>query len=67
MDCDVASMYPSIMIVNNLYPEHLDESFISILRDNIVNVRLLEKKKPKKEQNKVIVDGYKLAANATYG
>jgi len=67
MDCDVASMYPSIMIVNNLYPEHLDESFINILRDNIVNVRLLEKKKPKKEQNKVIVDGYKLAANATYG
>ena len=32
-----------------------------------MNVRLLEKKKPKKEQNKVIVDGYKLAANATYG
>ena len=67
MDCDVISMYPRIMIENILYPEHLDESFINILRDNIVNVRVLEKKKPKKEQNKVIVDGYKLAANATYG
>ena len=67
LDCDVISMYPRIMIEYILYPEHLDESFISILRDNIVNVRVLEKKKPKKEQNKVIVDGYKLAANATYG
>ena len=30
MDCDVASMYPSIMIGYNLYPEHLDESFITV-------------------------------------
>jgi hypothetical protein len=67
MDCDVTSMYPSIMIVNNLYPEHLDDSFINILRDEIVNVRVLEKKKPKKEQDTIIVNGYKLAANSTYG
>jgi len=67
MDCDVTSMYPSIMIVNNLYPEHLDDSFINILRDEIVNVRVLEKKKPKKEQDSIIVNGYKLAANSTYG
>lgn len=67
MDCDVTSMYPSIMIANNLYPEHLDDSFISILRDEIVNVRVAEKSKPKAEQNKVIVDGFKLASNSTYG
>ena len=32
-------------------------------RDKIVNVRLSEKKKPKKERNFVIVEGFKLAAN----
>ncbi len=36
-------------------------------RDNIVNVRLGEKAKPKSEQDKTIIDGYKEAANIPYG
>lgn len=64
---DVSSLYPNIPIVYGFYIEHLGEEFLKVYRDSIVNVRLAEKAKPKKDQDKAIVDGYKEAANIPYG
>lgn len=66
IDADVASLYPSIAVVNNLYPEHLGLEFAQIYGDEIVKVRLAEKAKGK-EGDQVIVAGYKEAANSVYG
>jgi hypothetical protein len=66
IDADVASLYPSIAIVNGLYPEHLGKVFQDIYKKEIVDVRLAEKAK-KELGNKAIVEGFKEAANATYG
>ncbi len=66
-DIDVASLYPSIAIANNYYPEHLGTVFMNIYRDKIVDVRLKEKAKGKKLANKAIVLGLKNAANSVYG
>lgn len=66
IDADVASLYPSIAIVNGLYPEHLGKIFQDIYKKEIVDVRLAEKAK-KESGNKAIVEGFKEAANATYG
>jgi len=63
---DVASLYPSIAIVNGLYPQHLGPEFKDIYKKEIVDVRLAEKAK-KDKGNKAIVEGFKEAANATYG
>ena len=41
--------------------------FAEIYDKNIVSVRLAEKEKPKKERDMVIMEGYKLAANGSYG
>ena len=67
LDIDVGSLYPSIGVKNGLYPEHLGPIFAEIYDKNIVSVRLAEKEKPKKERDMVIMEGYKLAANGSYG
>lgn len=66
IDADVASLYPSIAIVNKLYPEHLGIEFTEVYENDIVAVRLREKAK-KEEGNKAIVEGFKEAANSCYG
>ena len=65
LDLDIDSLYPSLAITQNLYPEHLGPEFIDIYDKEIVSVRLGEKKKPKKERDFVIVEGIKLAANGS--
>ena len=65
-DVDIDSLYPMLAISQELYPHHLGKAFLKVYRDKIVNVRLGEKKKPKKERNFVIVEGFKLAANGTF-
>ena len=50
-----------------MYPEHLGPEFLEIYDKDIVSVRLAEKKKPKKERNMVIMEGFKLCANGIYG
>lgn len=67
LDLDIDGMYPSLAISQHLYPEHLGPEFIDIYDGEIVSVRLKEKKKPKKERDFVIVEGFKLSANGTYG
>lgn len=64
---DVASLYPNIPIQYKFYPEHLGEVFLEVYEEEIVNVRLAEKAKPKAEQDMAIIDGYKEAANIPYG
>ena len=63
IDADVSSLYPSIAIVNGLYPRHLGKEFVDIYNQEIVVPRLIAKK----EGNKVLADGFKLAANSVYG
>lgn len=63
VDCDVASLYPSLAITLDLYPEHLGEEFSKIYEDGIVKPRL----EAKKNGDKVMADGFKLSANSVYG
>lgn len=65
-DCDVSSLYPSIACVNRMYPQHLGPTFYEVYKHDIVDVRISEKRK-KDKGNKAIIDGFKEAANATYG
>lgn len=60
IDVDVASYYPNLAIVNNLYPEHLSTTFCDIYRS------LYERRKqyPKGTPENAV---YKLALNGTYG
>lgn len=67
LDIDADGLYPCLAIQQGLYPKHLGNQFLDIYAGEIVNVRLAEKKKPKKERDFVIVEGFKLAANGTYG
>jgi hypothetical protein len=65
-DVDVSSLYPSLGIANNYYPQQLGKEFIDVYRDKIVAVRLAEKAKGK-DGNAAIVLGLKNAANSVYG
>ena len=67
VDEDIGSLYPSIAIQLGLYPEHLGPEFKEIYDKDIVSIRLAEKKKPKKQRDMVIMEGFKLAANGIYG
>ena len=66
-DVDIDSLYPSLAITQGLYPEHLGPEWINIYNGEIVSVRVTEKHKPKAERDFVIVEGFKLAANGSYG
>ena len=59
--CDIASMYPSCIIINNIYPEHLGEDFVKVLK-MLTAERLSAKKK-----NKVKADALKITINGLYG
>jgi len=63
IDADVASLYPSIAIVNSLYPEHLGEEFCEVYENGIVKPRLAAKK----AGEMIMADGFKLSANSVYG
>lgn len=63
IDVDVASLYPSLAIANNLYPKHLGEEFIKVYKEGIVEPRL----DAKRRGDDVMSAGLKLAANSVYG
>lgn len=65
-DLDVASLYPSIACVNRMYPAHLGEDFFRVYKNDLVDIRLAEKKK-KEGKDMAIIEGFKEAANASYG
>jgi len=60
IDIDVAALYPSIAIVNGLYPEHLGEAFVREYAKLPV-----ERNKHKKGTTENAA--FKLASNGTYG
>lgn len=59
-DIDVAALYPSIAIVNGLYPEHLGEAFV------FEYAKLPQERKLHKKGT-VENASFKLASNGTYG
>ena len=63
-DIDVASLYPSIAIVNNLAPEHLGETFSKVYAELPKTRKKWQKEKGKKC---VEANSYKLAGNTVYG
>jgi hypothetical protein len=61
-ELDVASMYPSIILGQNLYPKHLGAGFVDVYRE-IFNTRIAAKK----AGNKIKSDSLKLVLNSSYG
>lgn len=62
VDIDVAAYYPAIAISNGFYPRHLGKSF------NVVYEELFETRmQAKKDGDKVVNSGLKLALNGVYG
>jgi len=59
---DVASMYPSIIIEQGLFPEHLTKNFLTVY-SNIKDERL----KAKREGDHVVNAAYKILLNGSYG
>jgi hypothetical protein len=62
IDRDVASYYPSIILNQGLYPQHLGKDFLNVYQ-TIVTRRL----KAKLEKNKVVADALKITINGTFG
>lgn len=69
IDADVSSLYPSIAVVNKMYPKHLGPEFYELYKNEIVDIRIAEKRMKSKglSYNASIIEGFKEAANATYG
>jgi len=65
-DLDVTGLYPNLAIANGMYPAHLGDEFFQVYKNDIVDVRTAEKIKGDKG-DKAIVEGFKEAANASYG
>lgn len=61
-DIDVGSFYPNLAINNNFKPQHLGEAFSKIYKEMYVT-----RAKAKKEGNKVVNEGLKLALNGCFG
>ena len=62
-DSDVASLYPNLAIINNLYPEHLGKEFCIVYKEGIVDERI----RAKNAKEMSISDALKLSANGIYG
>jgi len=62
VDCDASSFYPSIMIINEIKPDHLDNAFIDVLK-KITKERMQSKKL--KDETKA--DGLKITINSIFG
>lgn len=62
IDSDVTSYYPSIMILKNIKPNHLENSFVDILTD-----LTLERIEAKKNGDKTKADGLKIVINSIFG
>ena len=60
LDLDVASMYPSIIVENNFFPEHLGQGFCPIFKELLDERKTVGKNTP-------LGKGLKLSANGTYG
>lgn len=59
--CDIASMYPTCMINNNIYPAHLGEEFVEILST------LTKERVQAKKSNPAKASALKITVNGIYG
>ena len=59
---DVASMYPSIILGQKLYPKHLSKEFVDVYR-SVFNRRI----HAKNSGDKITADTLKIVLNASYG
>lgn len=66
LDLDISSLYPSIAKSLGLYPEHLGVEFIQQYSE-FIDKRIAEKHKPKDKRDNVLIEGFKLILNGTYG
>lgn len=66
LDLDVSSLYPSVAKSLKLYPAHLGIQFMNQY-SGFIDTRIAEKHKPKNERDNVLIEGYKLVLNGTYG
>lgn len=62
IDCDIASMYPKLIVNNNLYPAHLSKLFLT-LYENIIKQRLEAKKMGRDTEAYVL----KILVNSVFG
>ena len=62
IDSDVTSLYPSIILMNHLYPAHLGETFLQVYQ-TIYDQRVSAKKEGRKIENETL----KLALNGLTG
>lgn len=62
LDADVASMYPSIILGQDLYPKHLGRDFLTVYK-SFYTKRL----KAKREGDALINSTYKIVLNGSYG
>jgi len=62
VDSDASSYYPSIMIQNEIVPEHLGKDFTEVLK-KITKERLVAKK----SKDKTKADGLKITINSIFG
>lgn len=65
-DLDVSSLYPSVARSLRIYPEHLGPEFMNMY-ETFIDDRIVEKHKPKDQRDNVLIEGYKLVLNGTYG
>ena len=66
VDFDISSLYPSVAKSLGLYPAHLGPEFMQ-LYSQFIDKRIAEKHKPKSERDNVLIEGFKLILNGTYG
>ncbi|GIU69788.1 MAG: hypothetical protein KatS3mg002_1024 [Candidatus Woesearchaeota archaeon] len=62
IDADVTSYYPNIILNEKVYPSHLSETFLDILRKMTE-----ERVKAKKEKDKLKADALKISINSIFG
>lgn len=62
IDCDIASMYPNLIINNNLYPAHLSKTFLTLYK-KIIDQRMEAKKVGKDTEAYVL----KILVNSVFG
>ena len=63
IDADITSFYPSLIEIFNIFKQDNGESYIQ----NLYNSLIANRKKAKKEGNKILSDGLKLVLNSVYG
>ena len=66
LDLDVASYYPNLAIVNNIYPEHLGGTFCNIYSDVFKQRKSYDKGTPENAMMKLALNGVYGSSNDMY-